>query len=96
MGSTGILISNPHVTNKSRCLQCMKYSTPSKITLPIKNRRTKFLVFSSKNHPEKFDRIVCSAVEDVAEKQRESGSGSVNGAGSSVEDRPGILEYPSC
>ncbi|XP_073301436.1 sec-independent protein translocase protein TATC, chloroplastic-like [Primulina huaijiensis] len=95
MGSTGILISNPHLTNKSICFQCLNSSTTSKNILPIKKRKPRVLGFSSKNHFKKFDKIVCSAVEDVAEQQRESGSDSVNGAGSGVEDRPDSIDEAS-
>ncbi|KAL0463520.1 UNVERIFIED_CONTAM: Sec-independent protein translocase protein TATC, chloroplastic [Sesamum latifolium] len=59
----------------------------SKPILNVKQRRPKLLGFSNKKYFKQFSRIVCSAVEDVTDKQREISSGSLNAAGPAVEER---------
>ncbi|KAL2235055.1 UNVERIFIED_CONTAM: Sec-independent protein translocase protein TATC, chloroplastic [Sesamum indicum] len=87
MGSTGALIFKPQLNNNTFCFKCLNSIASSKPILNIKQRRPKLLGFSNKKHFKKFSRIVCSAVEDVADKQREISSGSLNGAGPAVEER---------
>ncbi|KAL0424686.1 UNVERIFIED_CONTAM: Sec-independent protein translocase protein TATC, chloroplastic [Sesamum radiatum] len=87
MGSTGALIFNPHLNNNALCFKCLNSIALSKPILNIKQRRPKLLGFSNKKYFKKFSRIVCSAVEDVTDKQREISSGSLNGAGPAVEER---------
>ncbi|KAI3467032.1 hypothetical protein Pfo_023695 [Paulownia fortunei] len=88
MGSTGALIYNPHLNNNALCFKCLNSNALSKTILNIKQRKPKLLGFSNRKHFKRFSSIVCSAVEDATEKQREiSGSSSLNGASPAVEDR---------
>ncbi|KAK4399991.1 Sec-independent protein translocase protein TATC, chloroplastic [Sesamum angolense] len=86
MGSTRALICNPHLNNTAPCFKCLNTKSQPRTILSIDQRRSKFLGLSKEIHFKKFSRTVCSAVEDVAEKQPKINGGSLNGAVSAVGD----------
>ncbi|OIS95723.1 hypothetical protein A4A49_18983 [Nicotiana attenuata] len=83
MGSSSALISNLHLT-QTHCFKCIN----SRTALNINPKRPK-LNLSNRKDLKKFNRLVCSAVEDAKEKQREINGANTTGLGSAVEDRPG-------
>ncbi|KAL0408916.1 UNVERIFIED_CONTAM: Sec-independent protein translocase protein TATC, chloroplastic [Sesamum radiatum] len=99
MGSTRALICNPHLKNTAPCFKCLNTKTQPRTIVGIDQRRSKLLGLSKETHFKKFSRTVCSAVEDVAEKQPKINGGSLNGAVSAVGDgldsSNGALEKPS-
>ncbi|KAK6132065.1 hypothetical protein DH2020_034186 [Rehmannia glutinosa] len=82
MGSTGALIYNPHLNKNTLCFKCLNSNSSSKTVVNFKQRKPKSLGFSNEKYFIRFSRIVCSAVEDATEKQRD-----IIGAGPAVEDR---------
>ncbi|XP_051144475.1 sec-independent protein translocase protein TATC, chloroplastic [Andrographis paniculata] len=86
MGTAGALIYNPQLTGGgSLCSKCLKSNSQPRTLLSL-NRR-KLPDFSSKRCLRKFGRVVCLAVEDVAEKEGEMKSGSLIGVSSDKGDR---------
>ncbi|WMV28307.1 hypothetical protein MTR67_021692 [Solanum verrucosum] len=83
MGSSSALISNLHLT-QTHCFKCLN----SRTSLNINPTRPK-LNLSSRRYIKKFSRLVCSAVEDSIEKQREISGANASSLGSALEDRPG-------
>lgn len=84
MGSSSALISNLHLT-QTNCFKCLN----SRTSLNINPTRPK-LNLSSRKCIKKFSRLVCSAVEDSMEKQREISGANASSLGSAVEDRPDV------
>ncbi|KAL0446827.1 UNVERIFIED_CONTAM: Sec-independent protein translocase protein TATC, chloroplastic [Sesamum latifolium] len=99
MGSTRALICNPHLKSTAPCFKCLNTKSQPRTIVSIDQRRSKLLGLSKERHFKKFSRTVCSAVEDVAEKQPKINGGSLNGAVSAVGDgldsSNGALEKPS-
>ncbi|OIT07103.1 PREDICTED: sec-independent protein translocase protein TATC, chloroplastic [Nicotiana attenuata] len=89
MGSSSALISNLHLT-QTHCFKCIN----SRTSLNINPKRPK-LNLSSRKHLKKFNRLVCSAVEDAKEKQREINGANASNLGSAVEDRPDVADGSS-
>ncbi|KAL3636009.1 hypothetical protein CASFOL_020556 [Castilleja foliolosa] len=88
MGSIGTLFHNPHLKSNNICFKCLNLNTHQSTILRINRTKPNLLSFSNKNGIKKFRRIICSAIEDVADdKQREINGSSLNGAGPAVEDR---------
>ncbi|KAK6115124.1 hypothetical protein DH2020_007393 [Rehmannia glutinosa] len=87
MGSTGALFYNPNLNSNTLCLKCSNSNGYPRTILRVNQIKPKLPGFSNKNGFKKFRRIVCSAVEDVTDKQREINGGSLNGAGPAAEDR---------
>ncbi|KAK4358376.1 hypothetical protein RND71_023986 [Anisodus tanguticus] len=84
MGSSSALISNLHLI-QTHCFKCLNSET----SLNINQTRPKLNLSSRKKYIKKFSRLVCSAVEDSIEKQRETNGANASSIGSVVEDRPG-------
>ncbi|XP_060214705.1 sec-independent protein translocase protein TATC, chloroplastic [Lycium barbarum] len=89
MGSSSALISNLHMT-QTHCFKCLN----SRTSLNINTTRPK-LNLSSRKYIKKFSRLVCSAVEDSIEKQREINGTNASSLGSAVEDRPDVSDGSS-
>lgn len=94
MGSTSAsdLIHNLHLTstNYFGCLNSSR--TISRTSLLINQRKAAKLKFLSRKECKKSSRVVCCAVEDVTEEQKQELN---SGVGSAVEDKPGKEKNPN-
>ncbi|GER44367.1 Sec-independent protein translocase protein tatC [Striga asiatica] len=87
----GTLIRSPHLNSSALCFKCLNSFTRSRNVLRLNPAKPM-------NGFRGFERIVCSAVEDAPNKQREINGGNLNGAGPAVEDKldtsDEVLENP--
>lgn len=90
MASAGALLHNPHLksnTTNTLCSRCLNSTNRPRTVLFVNQKQPKVLGFSNKKCSKKFSRIVCSAVEDLAEKRRAKTGGSLNGVAPAGEGR---------
>ncbi|KZV19518.1 Sec-independent periplasmic protein translocase [Dorcoceras hygrometricum] len=90
MGSTSAHTHNAHLNWDSPFFKGCKLNTQPRATLLIGQRKPKLPRFSNERYFKKLRGIVCSAVE----QQRETGSGSLNGTGSSSGGEIGETDLP--
>ncbi|KAL3654452.1 hypothetical protein CASFOL_004133 [Castilleja foliolosa] len=97
MGCTGALIYNPNLnTNTTLCFNCLNSNKQlSKTDMSLKKSKPRLMGLSNTKYLKRFSRIVCSAVEDATEKQRDmSGNGNLTKAGPVLDDRFDSTENP--
>ncbi|KAL6505782.1 hypothetical protein OROHE_023161 [Orobanche hederae] len=91
MGSIGTPFYSSHLSTNTLCFKCLNANTRP-ITIPRLNQT------NPNNGVDRYRRLVCSAVEDVTDKQRDINGVSLSGAGPTVEDRidssDGVLVNP--
>ncbi|KAL6577621.1 hypothetical protein OROMI_009949 [Orobanche minor] len=91
MGSIGTPFYSSRLSRNTLCFKCLNSNTRP-ITIPCLNHT------NPNNGVDRYRSLVCSAAEDVTDKQREINGVSLNGAGPAVEDRidssDGVLVNP--